>query len=81
MDAYHHPMSTWPPPKTMIPSLFLPLFATPPSDVDLTHLAFLPLWNILLLLGKIPCFDPHLSPFGIKSPKKALAKQYGSREG
>jgi len=43
--AYHHPMSVWPPPKSLIPPLFLPLFATLPSYVDLIHLVFLPLWK------------------------------------
>ena len=59
--------------RPWFPSLFLPLFATPLSYVDLIHSAFLPLWDILLLLEKIPCFDPHFSPFGIKSPKRSCS--------
>src|SRR6185369_8575797 len=63
-------------PKTMIPPLCLPLFATPLSYVDLIHLVFLPLWNtfpswehLSPFVGNMPCFGLHLSPFEIKSPK------------
>ena len=34
LDAYHHPMMAWPPPKTMIPPLILPH--------DLIHLGISP---------------------------------------
>ena len=66
LDAYHHPMSTWPLPKSMIfpfasPHIFLPLEDIPP-------------------LLKDTCFDPYFSPFGVKSPKKALQNNVAQRE-
>jgi len=66
LDAYHHPMSAWPPSKSVISPLFLHIFATPPLYVDLIHLAFLLHWKILSPPLEDTCFDPHLSPFGIK---------------
>ena len=67
-------------PKTMVPPFCPPPILLLLPHIDLIHSVFLPLWNIPLLLGKTSYFDPHFSPFGIKSPKKALAKQYSSRE-
>jgi hypothetical protein len=80
LGCLHHPMTARPPPKIMVfPFVSPPILLLLPH-VDLIHSVFFPLWNIHLLLGKTPCFDPHLSPFGIKSPKRSLAKQYSSRE-
>ena len=80
LDAYHHPCRLGPPPKTIISHFLLLLLATCLSYVDLIHSAFLPFWNILLLLGNMPCFDPHFSPFGVKSPKKALQNNRAQRK-